>query len=99
MFKYIAIGLAAMLIAQPVLAAEGAGAAEKPCAPIVKACLDAGYTRHGSQGKQFWKDCMKPLLLGGSVANVTVDPKDVSACRAVKINQMQQESTELKNVN
>ncbi len=65
----------------------------KECKVIVKACLKADY-----KGKKFWFDCMKPVLLGKTVANVTVDANDVSACRQAKITKMQAEIEQFQQV-
>jgi hypothetical protein len=94
--RYSFAVLLALLISQPVFADEAA-AKEKPCTTIVKACLDAGYTQGDTEGKQFWKDCMKPLVLGQAVSGITVDAKEVKTCRAAKIKELKQELTELKN--
>ncbi len=75
----------------PSDAAEG-----KPCATIAKACLDAGFVRMATQGKQFWHDCMKPLILGQTVSGVTVDPSVVQTCRANKIDQLKKELDEFQ---
>jgi hypothetical protein len=98
--KHFLVLLAATLIIQPVFADEDMSSDDKPCAAIVKACLDGGFMGHGAQseGKQFWKDCMHPLLLGKTVAGANVDPKDVKACRTAKINQLEREVNALKRV-
>ena len=88
----------AMLMVQPVFADDDMDSQDKACVTVVKACLDAGYTRDGAEGKQFWKDCMKPVMLGKTVSGVTVDAKDVKACRTAKIDQLKHELDELKNV-
>lgn len=91
------IVLTAMLIIQPVFADDDMNAVEKSCAPIVKACLDAGYSRDAANGKQFWNDCMKPTVLGKSVADVKVDASDIKACRTAKIKQLKEELEALKS--
>lgn len=68
----------------------------KQCKNIVKMCKDAGYARNNAPGKRFWRDCMKPILLGQSVAGVTVDPKDVADCRNFKISKMRDELQEFQ---
>jgi hypothetical protein len=65
----------------------------KECKVIAKSCLKAGC-----KGKDFWFDCMKPVLLGKTVAKVTVDANDVSACRQAKITKMQTELEQLQQV-
>lgn len=66
------------------------------CHKIAKACIAAGYTRHSSSGKLFWKDCMKPILLGQTVSGVTVSSSDVTTCKSLKIKKMQNELNELQ---
>jgi hypothetical protein len=81
----------------PVFADDNINSNDKPCAPLVKSCLDAGYTR-GDKEKQFWKDCMKPILLDKTVSGVTVDAKDVKVCRSAKIKKLKQELSEFEAV-
>lgn len=95
--KYFFVLLTAMLMAQPVFADEDMSSDSKPCKMIVKACLNAGYAKK-SEGKQFWKDCMKPVVLGKTVKGVSVDANDVKACRAAKITQLEEELSEMKAV-
>lgn len=71
----------------------------KECEIIAKACLSAGYTRSGQHGKAFWQDCMRPVLLGQTISGVNLDPKDISACRNVKIRVMQKELQQLQHAN
>ncbi len=61
--------------------AEDAPPVDAPCRTIAAACKAAGYTHH-SQEKNLRRDCMKPILTGQAVAGVTVDPAEVSACKA-----------------
>lgn len=70
-------------------------ATSKQCEKIADACRNAGFARR-DQGKYFWRDCMKPILYGQSVAGVTVDKNDVKACRQFKIQNMQQQLDEMK---
>lgn len=99
MFKKCGLVLiAAVVFAQPVFAFDFAGSDDKACATIVKACLDGGYKRSENDDKRFWQDCMKPILLDKTVANVSVDAKDVKACRAAKIKKLSKQLDELKKV-
>lgn len=60
-----------------------AWAADKPCKPIAEACMKAGYTQGGhSTGKGLMQDCLKPIIDGKTVANVTVDDAVLKACQA-----------------
>lgn len=96
--RYFFIVLAAILMAHPVFANDEMNSYDKSCAPIVKSCLDAGYTHNGDKAKQFWKDCMKPILLGKTVSGVVVEDKDVKACRSAKIKKLKQELSEFEAV-
>lgn len=67
------------------------------CKMIAKACVSAGYTKPATD-KAFWRDCMKPVLLNQTVKGVTLDAKDVAACRQAKIAKMESELEALKAV-
>lgn len=94
--KYGFVLLAGMFIAQPIFADTNMDSNSKPCKAIVKACLDAGYKRSAGEGKLFWKDCMEPVLLGKTVAKVSVDAASVKACRSDKIKELEQQLDALK---
>lgn len=94
---YLAVCLVSLFAASNVFADEMANDS-KPCMQVAKACLSAGYTRQGDNDKKFWVDCMKPLILGQTVKDVTVDSVVVKACRTDKISEMKKELTELQNV-
>jgi hypothetical protein len=66
----------------------------KPCKNVAQACRAAGFDK----SNHFWKNCMKPLLLGQTVKGVTIDPKIIAACRTDKINKMKKEMNDLENV-
>lgn len=70
--------------------------ASSDCEMIAKACLDAGYSEKGKDGKAFWYDCMKPILLGKAVDGVNIDQKNVVACRQFKIMDLQNLLKELQ---
>lgn len=57
------------------------GKSAKPCKSIRAACMAAGYTKGGKNGKGLMKDCMKPLMAGQQVQGVNVDSKDMQACQ------------------
>jgi hypothetical protein len=63
----------------------------KPCATIAHACVAAGFSERKTADKQFWQNCMRPILLGQTVQNVTVDSATVKACRANKIDSLKKE--------
>lgn len=94
--KYVGIVLGAFIVAQPVFASDDMGADNMSCKMIVKSCLDAGYTRHEGEGKQFWQDCMKPVITGKQVTGVTVDSKDVKACHDATVERMKKELNDLQ---
>lgn len=96
--------LSAIICAQQVMADDTMmtsatdDSANNPCVTIVKSCLAAGFSRTTTPGKQFWHDCMKPVLLGQTVSTVTVDPTMVQACRAYKIEKLKSELQDFQNV-
>jgi hypothetical protein len=69
----------------------------KICDVIANACLKTGFGEVTSAGKNIWYDCMKPTLLGKKVAGVTLDPKDVNACRQFKIADLKKLLHELQH--
>jgi hypothetical protein len=96
--------VAAALSMQSVFADDGVGtpadtSGGTPCASIANACLAAGFERTATEGKQFWQDCMKPVILGKTVGNVTIDSATVKACRVDKIAEMKKELKELQKSN
>lgn len=89
----------AILSTQPVFADEMAGGEMSEgtaCAAIAKSCLSAGFTRDPSATKKFWQDCMKPIILGKTVAGVTIDHSVAKTCREHKIEQLKHELKELQ---
>ena len=96
--KSLLVVTTATLLMQPVFADDDMGNNTKPCMPVVKACMKAGYRGHGNSGKQFWMGCMKPLLMNNTVKGVTVNASDVKACRDGKVTEMQKELDDLKSV-
>jgi hypothetical protein len=66
-----------------------------PCKNIRSACESAGYSKNGTEGKHMWKDCLKPVLLGQSIAGVTVDAGDVQACRQKVAAKMQKNANQM----
>ncbi len=95
--KYFVVLFTATLFAQPIFAHD-MGANEKPCMPIVKACLDAGFGSRANDAKLFWQDCMEPLLLGKTVEKVSVSATDVKTCRTAKIKELKEELSKLEKV-
>lgn len=98
----IVLASLALLSAQHIFAETSQNASSdsdmtpKPCLSIVKACKKAGFTRHGQEGKRFWKDCMKPLILGQTVTGVTLDAQVGQACRAAKVEELKAKLQELQ---
>ena len=88
------LGLAA-LVSNVAFAQDEKMPKDHPCQKIVAACKAAvdgsgkplypqgGHKKDGS-GKGLWMDCVKPLKEGQSVPGVTVDPKEVDACKEHK---------------
>ncbi|OAI48024.1 hypothetical protein AYO45_05355 [Gammaproteobacteria bacterium SCGC AG-212-F23] len=88
--------VAATLLTQQVFADDMDSVESKPCGVIAKACLAAGYARTEEKSKKFWKDCMKPVILGKTVQGVTVDAATVKACQAKKVEQLQNDLQDLQ---
>ncbi|MDR3492405.1 MAG: hypothetical protein P4M12_10265 [Gammaproteobacteria bacterium] len=93
----IALAVMAIFSAQQVLADDMSSMTSKSCATVADACAKAGFERNGTTGKQFWKDCMKPLILAQTVQGVTVDPVVVKACRTDKVLELKKELIEFQN--
>ncbi len=91
------LALTSVFAIAPAFADDDMDSDAKPCMVIAKACMDAGYTRQSSDDKRFWKDCMKPVLLGKTVSGVTVDAATVKDCRVNKIGKMKNEIKEFQN--
>ena len=101
------LSVIALLLAQQVLAADTLTTTTttsttadtlKQCQIVAKACTDAGFIKGGARGKTFWRDCMKPLVLGKTVAGVTADPLDIKACRQIKIQHLEKKLNDLNAV-
>jgi len=71
---------------------------DKSCMKVAKACLDGGFTARQSMTKGMWGNCMKPILLGQMVSGVKVEPAVVKACREHKIEEMQKDLNQFKEV-
>ena len=94
---FVALLFTPSLFAADTSATDPDEAVFQQCETISDACLKAGYARDGGPGKMFWHDCMKPILFDKAVAGVTVDPKDVVACRQFKIKNLQAQVKQLQN--
>lgn len=70
----------------------------KACGMIVDACKKAGYTKGDNGDKRFWVDCMKPIIMGKSVKDVTIDSATIKQCRTDKIADMKKQLKEFENV-
>lgn len=94
----IVIMLVAMISAHQVYADDLASTTHggKPCETIASACLDAGFVKTESADKGLWRNCMKPIILGKTVANVKVDAYVAHACRMNKIDEMKIELKEFQ---
>ncbi len=91
--------LIAMVATQQVFAADAADMSssdDKSCSTIANACLAAGFVKTESADKGIWRDCMKPIILGQTVAGVTVDSSVVKACRIHKIKELKMELKEFQ---
>lgn len=95
---YTLIALAIFLFSSIAFACDSGTTTDDPsCKVIANACKAAGFERK-SAGKQFWTDCMKPILLGKNVNGVKVDAEQVKSCRMKKIDELQKELKELQDV-
>src|SRR5438046_1411093 len=70
----------------------------KACTAIVDACKKAGYERKETGDKRFWQDCMKPVMMGKTVKDVTMDSDTVKQCRSDKIAELKNKLKELESV-
>ena len=68
----------------------------KSCRDVAKACTDAGYTKDSDSNKEFWHNCMKPILLKKKIDGVTLDEDTIKTCRSDKIKQLKNDLDELK---
>jgi len=94
------LGFSFTLLAQQVFATSNTTDSfkDRPCAALAKVCLTAGYTRSDEQGKRFWFDCMKPLLLGQTVKGTSATANEIKICRMEKIKAMKADLKALENV-
>ena len=86
MKNQIKLPLFALLLVATSSFAVSAFAEEAPCKQIKAACEAGGFVKggHKNDGKGLFKDCMKKILAGESVAGVTVPADEVAACKAKK---------------
>lgn len=68
------------------------------CKVIAKACKNAGFKRKEGSGKEFWHNCMKPVIMGQQVKGINVPADQIKSCRDSKIAAMQEELKELQSV-
>lgn len=93
MFLILAIFAMQSVFADDMMQNDG-----KSCGVIAKACSSAGFVSRRSETKGIWGNCMKPILLAQSVANVQVDPAVVKNCRMHKIKELQMQLEQFKKV-
>src|SRR5687767_13176854 len=100
MYKFRSILLLTTILSvQPVFANEDMTQSNsKSCDTIATACLNAGFTRADTADKQFWQNCMKPVVLGKTVQGVEINAKTAKACRMDKITELKKELKEFQNV-
>jgi hypothetical protein len=78
--KYFNLAMLALL-----LPLASSFAADHPCQQIKTACSAAGFVKGGhKEQKGLYRDCVKPIRAGQTVAGVTLDPSVVQACNAKK---------------
>jgi hypothetical protein len=95
--RYILL-LTTMLSVQPVFAEEMTPSNTPSCDAIASACLNAGFTRGDTADKQFWLNCMKPVVLGKTVQGVEIDATTAKKCRADKITELKEQLKEFQSV-
>ncbi len=93
MRKILCLVAFALLTQQAIAGAAHNG---KACGVIAKACLTAGYDKNEGPDKQFWHDCMRPVILGKTVDSVTVDMPTIKECRTDKIAELKQEIKDIQ---
>jgi maleate cis-trans isomerase len=97
MIKPCLIALSTILLMQSAFADETANTiAAKQCEAIARACVSAGYVEKNSTDKEFWQDCMKPVLMGQTVKGVNSTSAQAAGCKALKIQNMENELQEFK---
>lgn len=55
-----------------------------PCKVINNSCLQAGFVKDGSSGRDLKRDCRNQILRGRSVKRVSIHPGVVESCRLQK---------------
>lgn len=84
-FKLVPAFLTSFII-QSTFALEATEPTEGACIKIMEACKAAGYNKSLlTEKKSLSKNCLQPLLDGQKVEGVTLDSKDIEACKAKKL--------------
>jgi hypothetical protein len=99
MKSWLFLGVAFLLQSSFAMAEEApksgeppAGRGQGPCAPIVKACREAGFKPGAfKEGKGLWKDCVAKLIGGEKVDGVSASfsAEQLAACKAKQEARMQ----------
>ena len=55
-----------------------------PCKVINNSCLQAGFVKDGSAGRDLKRDCRNQILKGRTVRRVSIHPGVVEACKLQK---------------
>lgn len=85
MLKSVVAILITLITTNPAFAVETGSHTNGPCAKLVEACKNAGYNQSIlSDNKSLSKNCLKPLLNNQKVEGVSVDSKDLEACKTKK---------------
>lgn len=92
----IILAIAALAAIQVSFADDDMTSDSQACSTIANACSTAGFARTDMQGKKFWQDCMKPILLGQTVTGVTIDAATAKQCRTDKIEELKKELKEFQ---
>lgn len=83
--KYLLIASLAATLTQNAFAQETTEHNDGPCIKIMEACKAAGYNKpSATEKKSLSKNCMQPVLSGEKVEGVTINQKDLDACKLKK---------------
>lgn len=60
-----------------------------PCKVINNSCLQAGFVKGGSSGRDLKRDCRDEILRGRSVRRVHIHPGVIESCRIQKDSEIE----------
>jgi len=81
--KSVLLGLLVIVIGGSTWAEEAADHQDGPCKKVMDACKEAASNAKAANGKMnIYKDCFQLLMKDQTVAGVSIDKGDISACQA-----------------